>query len=283
MINKLNQFLADLRVLRRDIAAESSKTISKRSLRQKAERLSTEWLSDISVSLEIGGHVAPAKLKEYSDHFRQLLRITGPSNLKTRYLAILSQVTRSFRNDIILVLHECASSSPSLSLLSTLFEGLPADEDAYLKEAVGCAMKGYLRASVVLGWSAAIDRIQRRIEDIGFAKFNVTSAQMSSEQKGRFKRFNQVQNVSSLSELREVFDNIVLWVIEGMCLIDSNQHTRLHSCFDMRCQSAHPGDAPITEFNLISFYSDLKEIVFTNPSFQLNSQSINPRNAPTKA
>lgn len=92
---------------------------------------------------------------------------------------------------------------------------------------------------------------------------------MASQQTGRFKKFNKVQNVSSLSELREVFDNVVLWVIEGMQLIDSNQHARLHGCFEMRCHSAHPGEAPITDYNLLSFFSDLEQIVFQNPKFAL--------------
>jgi hypothetical protein len=79
----------------------------------------------------------------------------------------------------------------------------------------------------------------------------------------------QFQNVNSISEIREVFDTVVLWIIEGMALIDSNQHTRLRSCFDMRCQGAHPGDAPITQFNLLSFFSDLDQIVFSNAKFKV--------------
>jgi hypothetical protein len=31
--------------------------------------------------------------------------------------------------------------------------------------------------------------------------------------------------------------------------------------------SAHPGEAPITEFNLISLFSDLQQIVMENPKF----------------
>jgi hypothetical protein len=203
---------------------------------------------------------------------RELLRITGPSNLRSRYIQILDALVKSFRDEIILKLHEGTAGSPSLALLSSLFKGLPFDEEGYMKEAIGCAQKGFLRASIVLAWCAAIHRIHRRIEEIGFPAFNMTSSQMASQQKGRFKRFNQVQNIGSLNELREVFDNIVLWIIEGMGLIDSNQHTRLHSCFEMRCQSAHPGDATVTEFNLLSFYSDLKEIIFDNGKFALAAQ-----------
>jgi len=49
---------------------------------------------------------------------------------------------------------------------------------------------------------------------------------MASQTAGRFKKFNAVQNVSSLSEIREVFDTVILWVVEGMELIDSNQHRK---------------------------------------------------------
>lgn len=85
----------------------------------------------------------------------------------------------------------------------------------------------------------------------------------------RFRKFKQPLNVQSISELREVPDPVVLWVVEGMELVDINQHTRLYSCFQLRCQCAHPGDAPITQYNLMSFFSDLEQIVFSNPKFQV--------------
>ena len=69
--------------------------------------------------------------------------------------------------------------------------------------------------------------------------------------------------------LQEVFDRPLLWVLEGMGMIDTNEHTRLGSCFDMRCHGAHPGNAPITSYNLMSFFSDLDQIVFMNPKFKL--------------
>jgi hypothetical protein len=37
----------------------------------------------------------------------------------------------------------------------------------------------------------------------------------------------------------------------------------------MRNNSAHPGEAPISEINLASAFSDLKKIIFDNPNFQI--------------
>ena len=68
-----------------------------------------------------------------------------------------------------------------------------------------------------------------------------------------------------------VFDSDILAILEGMEMIDVNQRTRLASCFEMRCHSGHPGEAPITKYNVLSCFSDVVEIVFTNPKFLLNN------------
>jgi hypothetical protein len=155
------------------------------------------------------------------------------------------------------------------SAFDAFFAGLSNAESDYLAEAVACAKNGHLRAAAVLGWSAAIDRIHHVLQQKGLDKFNAMSHQMKAATVGRYKRFDKSQNVTNLAELREVFDTVILWVIEGMGMIDTNQHTRLLSCFDMRCHGAHPGEAPITQYNLMSFFSDLDQIIFMNDRFKL--------------
>jgi hypothetical protein len=209
-------------------------------------------------------------IQEYSGHFNRLIKLTENNNLKSSYLSSMDRIIRRFRDDFMLPLQRNEVQRSKTSQFSRFVEGLSdADESAYFKEALDCANHGFLRAAAVMGWSAAIDRIHRKIEQIGLAKFNTVSGQMAAQTKGRYKHFNQRQNIASLSELREVFDNIVLWIIEGMGLIDSNQHTRLKTCFEMRCQCAHPGEAPITEYNLMSFFSDIQKIILENSAFTL--------------
>jgi len=161
-------------------------------------------------------------------------------------------------------------TATSLILLNQILSAIPdPNENEYIQEAIRSAQRSCPRGAVILGWCAAVNRIHKKIENTGFARFTVTSSQIAAQKTGRFKKFNSPQNVSSIGELREVFDNVLLWIIEGMGLIDSNQHTRLRSCFDMRCQCAHPGEAPITEWNLLSFFSDITEIVFKNETFKI--------------
>ena len=271
MLQKLKDFLEALRAFKRDIHKHDGSRINRVELKSKAEELGSLWFSEFRPALDGESTIQSDVLERYSTAFKRLIKLAAPNNRKSSYLEVLNTVTKRFRDELILPQHQGnAGISGSAAILSQLLKELPnPDENDYLGEAVKCAGQGFQRAAVVLGWCAAIDRIHRRIEALGFTTFNVASAQMASQQKGRFKKFSSVQNVTSLSEIREVFDTVALWIIEGMGLVDSNQHTRLRSCFDMRCHCAHPGEAPITPYNLMSFFSDLNEIVFKNPKFAL--------------
>lgn len=272
MLDKLKTFLDEMREFRRKVKAVQSMTIGQTQIRSRAEALGGRWCGEICPQLKASGGFEPTLLEKYTSQFSRLIKLSAPSNRKSSYLAVMDGATKGFRKDFILPVQQgkVTLASQRSSFDAFLARIAPSDEGDYFKEALSCARHGYLRAATVMGWCTAIDRIHRKIEEIGFPRFNVTSAQMASQTSGRFKKFNQTQNVNSLSELREVFDNVVLWVLEGMGLIDSNQHTRLRSCFDMRCQAAHPGEAPSTEYNLLSFFSDINQIILSHPRFALS-------------
>jgi hypothetical protein len=270
LLESLKHLHSELLSLRKFIADEKAKRIYKRPLLQMAEQIATAWFSGLADQLNSSGIIQASVVQSYSNNFGRLIEISAPGYRKASYVKALDNLSKKFRDDLILPIQKRPISSTNASLLTKMLANLPSpEEDVYLREAINCASKEYFRAAVVLGWCAAIDRIHRIIEKIGFTTFNVTSALIASQTQGRFKKFSSPQNIGSLSEMREVFDTVVLWVIEGMQLIDSNQHTRLKGCFDLRCQCAHPGDAPVTEFNLLSFFSDLNEIVFRNPKFNV--------------
>lgn len=266
----LQKFRDDLKALRRTLRRESNPRVAKRQLREEAERLGRDWFRDIEPELRRRAAFTDDLLKKYSGGCERLIKLSAPNNLVTSYLEAVDGLVKPMRGELILPLQASVSSGSAPTVFQSFVASLKdPEESAYFQESIDCARHGLLRAAAVMAWCAAIDRIHRKIEGLGFSSFNVASAQMASQQKGRFKRFNQTQSVTSLSELREVFDSTVLWVIEGMGLIDSNQHTRLRGCFEMRCHCAHPGDAPITEYNLMSLFSDIQQIILENPRFEL--------------
>lgn len=272
---KLEELEGALKSLRGKVKKEKSKAISKKELRETAKLLAQGWFSEIKNNLNAISEVCKIQsetIDGYNKLFQDLLKISTPNNLKTSYIVILKNLCRNFRRDFILPIQSSAPDKVgSFTGIDDILTNIKdPTEKEYMKEAIGCAKKGFRRAAAILGWCSTIDRIHHKIEKIGFQTFNMTQVQLASQQEGRFKKFKTVKNVNSLNELRtELFDSEILWIIEGMGLIDSNQHTRLRSCYDMRSQSAHPGDAPITDPNLLSFFSDINEIVFKNQKFQI--------------
>lgn len=265
MIDVLKGVLKDVQELRKQI--KGTKFVDAAAKKSEAERIASVWFSDTRPAL-VSLDISEETLATFDKPFEQLLKLSGGKNRTTSYEKSLDAISRDFRTKIILPVQKKPKGIKEASPLNDLLAALtdPAESE-YLKEASKCAQNGFYRAAAVLGWSAAIDRIHRTIDSTGLAKFNAASVSLAAQQKGRFKKFNKVQNVTSISDLRSVFDDTVLWIIEGMGLIDVNEHHRLAACLLLRNQAAHPGDAPITNWNLLSFFSDLKEIVFDNPDF----------------
>ena len=242
--------------------------ISNKEITSQVQSLTKEWFEDLEPILEQFG-VSESTKKKYNDYFSRLLHHSVRTSRKKAYQKVISQILADFKNDILIVVIKSAGKITSVAGLTKILENATQEETEYLNEALGCAKYGFYRASMVLMWSATVHRMQRVVEKLGFSEFNKKSKEMKNICEGRFKRFQKSFNVNSLSELRAtVFDTDLLWVLEYWGLIDANQHERLSICLTMRNNAAHPGEAPITDINLASAFSDLKNIVFDNPKFK---------------
>lgn len=268
MVAVLHDFYNSLKALRSDINKVTTLHVARNNLKKRAGDLSDQWFTSIAPQLAKFTILATSTIESYSEWFYKLLKLTKGKNRKATYVDALTNITKTFHDDLLLPIQIQPKLAEEVSLLAKLFDNMPnPEEDAYMKEAIACATHQLFRGSAVLGWSAAVDRIHHVIEKIGFEKFNATSKAMTAATTGRFKRFSKTANITSIGELREYFDGDILWVLEGMGLLESNQNTRLRACYEMRCQCSHPGEAPITEYNLLSFFSDIDQIIFKNPKF----------------
>src|ERR1051325_5082283 len=113
LVEALKTFESELKELRTSIKSETANQIGKKSLRQKAEELGTRWFSQLSPQLQISSFLDQKKVSDYGNHFQDLITISGPSNLKTRYLSVLADCIRAFRQDFILPLQTVAATPAS--------------------------------------------------------------------------------------------------------------------------------------------------------------------------
>ena len=265
----LDDIESSLRKLHIEIRKVKTDNIYKKTIKDSAQATSTKWFEELDPSLTSLG-VTDELRKKYDDLFTSLLSLSLKTSVAQTYLKTIDAILQDFKEELFVTIMKSAGQVVSVAQLVKILMNATDEERDYLDEALGCASRGFFRASVVLGWCAAVHRMHKTVERLGFEEFNKKSEEMNSITEGRFKRFKKSFTVHSLSELRAtVFDSDLLWVLEYWQLIDANQHDRLSICFTMRNNSGHPGEAPITEENLASFYSDLKSFVFDNPKFKL--------------
>lgn len=270
ILAQVRSFKDDLQALRREVTAIDGDRVYAKATRERAETVATRWVEDLRSPLEHKFRLSGEVIRAMSEAMKQLHVLSRPNNRKTSYLKAIREALVDFDDRFVLPIQQSAMEVESLLDLQKLIPGLadPAESD-YLQEAVDCASSRYKRAAIVLGWCAAIDRMQRKVLAVGLVSFNQASSKLKAQTSGKFKRWNKEFSVTTLSELQTVFDTDLIVVLEGMELIDGNQAQRLETCFQYRNHSAHPGLAPIEDPHVVAFFSDINAIVLQNPKFAI--------------
>lgn len=261
--------VTDLASVIKAIRSAPTTRIRQHALLNAGASAARHWFDTVRPTLEKAGFPSET-ISAFSARFEALLAMTRGQPMKSSYLASLAEISGRYIPDIVHPIEIGSFSSLTGLSIAPYVEGLPVNEGDYLDEAQRCLSANALRGCIVLGWCATIARIHRKIEEIGFDKFSKATEEMKAKTTGRFKPFTKTYMVESLSELQRIFDTDILFILEYLQLIDSNQHARLRYCFDMRNHSAHPGEAPITGENLYSFFSDITQIVLKNAKFELS-------------
>ncbi len=275
----LKEFKKDIIDLEKQCQKAPGDRVRAKALLSKLEVLATRWFEQIDQPLRSTFHLDEEVVHKYREPLGKVLELSGGQPSKRVIQTILGAILRSYQADILVPVQKyqaVLSRFPNLDVVLSHATGLEVD---YLTEAIECARLSKQRAAIILGWCAAINRFHLYIQKEGFTKFNQATIQMSAIQSGRYKRFNKKFEIQNLSDLRmTVFDGDLLWVLEFMGAIDGNQHERLEICFTMRNTCAHPGEATFSDENVLSFFSDLDSLVFTNPKFNLGANQDIPAN-----
>lgn len=268
-ISLLNELEKSLKQLHKTITSYNGPQIKQQSVKDTVQKVARKWFEEAERLLAFY-NVSDEIRAKYHQLFNDLLHMGIKDTRKGRYEKVLTELRSNFRSELIVPTYKYTGDISNFAQLDAILDSLTEEEKALMKEALDCARSGYLRASVILGWAAAVYRLHKTVEKMGFDTFNKKSEEMSKIQEGRYKRFNKTFHVHNIAELQAtVFDNDLLWVLEYCGLIDYNQHERLTTCFVMRNTCAHPSSTKIMPENATSFYSDIKTIIFDNAKFKL--------------
>jgi DNA gyrase/topoisomerase IV subunit A len=273
ILTKLSEFRDKLLSLKKDVLKLNSERVQRKDLRDRADQIATMWVEELRSPLEHKFKLDLEVIKETAEQMKHLHIISRPNNRKSSYTKLIKAILKNYDNRYILPIKQAPIKIEKIFDLEKIIPTLhDPKESEYLKEAIDCANSGFPRAAIVLGWCAAIDRIQKKIQSVGFNRFNQTSTKLKQKIKGKFAKWNKEFNIATLAELQTIFDTDLIIILEGMEVIDGNQADRLiNVCYQYRNQSAHPGEAPIEEAHVVSFFTDINKIILLNPKFILNT------------
>jgi len=270
LVKELKAYKASLQATTRNCKRVRGRQIQSKALLGDLETFATEWFDKLDPQLRSSYAFDDSVLTGYREPLGKLLELTGGKPSKSVVITILETLTSSIHSDLIVSVQKHRESAAAYPSLEAILKKSTDAEKEYLGEAIDCANAKKYRAAIILGWCAAVNRLHLYIAKVGFEKLNEASVRMSAMQSGRYKRFNKKFDIQNLTDLRmSVFDGDLLWILEFIGTIDGNQHERLGICFTMRNTCAHPGEASFTEENVLSFFSDINQMVFSNSKFIL--------------
>ena len=268
-MDRLHSIEADLKEIRAVLKKTKATSRPNAAIKEKCKNISISWFNQIKPILS-NSQIEKNILEHYDEQFNELLERSTSTSRAKAYLLLVSSILSNFKNELTLQKMKSFIPIQQFNHLEEILDDVSEKEREYFAEARDCAQHNCFRAAVVLGWSAAVFRMQNIVEKKGFDEFNKKSKEMNVISEGRYKRFSKSFNIHNMSELQStVFDNDLLWILEYWGLIDSNQRDRLGICAMMRNNAGHPGQATISYENVLSFYSDLRNYIFNNENFIL--------------
>ena len=266
LLGKLNGLETRLKKLWRGIAKLGTRQVERKSDTHEAAAIAHMWVGEIRSSLEHRFLLPQEMIDRYADGFKGLFRLSQSRAARATYEELLKEMLRGFTDDLIVPVQQTATKPRGISQLATYVQALSSGTNSdYLREAVGCAQHGFLRAGVVMAWCSVVEVLRACVEAKGYPAFGDVATNMKAITSGRFRRFNKELPITTSGELQEVLDKDLILVLEFMGVFDANQSDRLSkTCYQLRCQSAHPGQAPVKEENVLAYFSDIVEIVLSN-------------------
>lgn len=238
---------------------------SKKEILDEAKVISTMWFETYSHLDKYS--IEKSTIEKYSNNFKKLFSLSSGSQRLSTYLKLVDIILKDLKKSILVPIMTSNPIDAEIEPLNEILKIVSPEEAEYLKEAQKCASVECYRSCIILGWCAVAHRMHKKIEKMGFQKFNESTVKMCGIVKGRYSKFNREYNIQSFAELQTIPDGILLQVLEFSGFIDAQQYKTLETCLEIRNNSGHPGKVVIKKLNLESFFSDLKVHVFDNPQF----------------
>jgi len=267
LIQSIEDIIEDLVAFEKSVKKLKTASVSKTDQRADVKLLHKTWLP-LSGRLEqdkVIEHGAIEQCNQLWDKFRKLADAKSPKNsYKTVLKALIPQCETSILHPLIKRLGFRTLGGAVRAILAGITD---TSLTKYLEEAVVCTEQNCVRAAVVLAWCASATKIQQKLASLGLARLESEFDKMRLDTGLLFKSFNRVYKFSSPPDIQEVPDAYLVLLCRFLGWLDDGQYKQLKGCIDLRNACGHPGEYQLDPIKLQGYFSDLMQLVFSNPKF----------------
>ncbi len=261
---ELEAFSARLTKLRTTIAAPGAARLPVDSpLRGDLATIAMDWLR-LSERLRLGGvGVDLSTLTTCDQHMTEVLE-RAPRRA-SYYRIRLRAVEDVMTADVIVpvIRHEgSVRQATTRQLRAALSAHLTAQEATYAEEAFKCVGESCHRAGIVLLWAAAVTRLHRSIEQLGYPAFNAALGTSAARKGHSYTTVKGQAAINSLPELQRISDFVILVVGMELWHYDGPAFAELAALLQTRNNAAHPGMANPGLLDVQQFVQKLIDRVF---------------------
>jgi len=262
--DELEAFHDRLQAVDAQLAKLKAAEVTDTGLIEQLADASKSWLR-ISAGLTAEGAFDAKVLAEVDGVMQAILASTRTRARASAYRSKLEPVLDRFTERILVPLIRIEGSPTHVAArqIESVFEGLVAPEEReYIDEAARCMTARCYRATIIMLWAAAIARLHRAVEQVGFDRFNQAVAQVSARKRNPYNRFKG-SAIKSLPELQRGRDSDLLIVGMELWGYDLQVFEELERLLGTRNSAAHPGMLRPTALDVQQFATKLAALVFT--------------------
>src|SRR5687768_124916 len=161
ILQDLEDLLKNLKEINTDLKKLDTTFIGQVDFKKRAKDAAKQWFNNLKVPL-IQLNIDESKIESYSRCFTKLIKLSSGYSRLASYKSTLFEILKEYNDDLIIPIQTLvpASGKGNTNTKVILSKIKNPDENEYIKEALNCLEQNFLKASIVLGWCAAINRIR---------------------------------------------------------------------------------------------------------------------------
>jgi hypothetical protein len=261
--DQLESFLERLNDLNRVLLKHKGEEVRKAEVITEIKTISKEWLR-ISEALRSVDALPHENLNTIDIQFKDLFQCTNARTRASAYQKKLLPVLSSFTDRIVIPVirfEGSPSQVASRKLLGEFLGKVTVEEQTYLEEAARCLASKCNRAAIIILWAAAISRLHRAIEKVGFNTYNSALDQTTKKTGNPFNKVSKT-TIASLPELQRCREFDLLVVGMELWKYDLQIFGELDRLLGIRNSAAHPGMLKPSALDVQQFASKVSAYVF---------------------